>query len=332
MKIAWLFPGQGSQAVGMGRSLHDALPAARSVLERADAALGFPLTELLFQGPAEALERTVNTQPAIVAVSLAALAAFCEQWRATYGAAVPDPAFVAGHSVGEYAALAAAGAAGEQVALQLVRARAEAMQAAAEAQPGGMVAILGLGLEAVQEACRRARAQVAGSYVDVANHNAATQVAIAGDPAGLDLASRLCREAGARRCIPLKVGGAFHSAAMASATDPLARAIAAADVQDARVPLVANVTAMPLRAASELRAELRDQITAPVRWSATIDFLLRSGVTQFVEFGAGQILTNLIQRLDRPVEAMAVGDAAAVHAGVAWMVGGEQPAGRRSEK
>jgi len=317
MGVAWLFPGQGSQVVGMGRDLYEASPAARRVLDLADQTLGVALTQLLFEGPAATLQLTINAQPAIVAVSLAALAAY----REACGPA-PDralwPDFVAGHSVGEYAALVAAGAADEATGLRLVRERARLMHQAGQARPGSMMAILGLELAAVEEACRRARAQIPSSYVWVANHNLPAQVAIAGDPEGLALASKLCQEAGARRCVPLAVSAAFHSAAMEPVVAPLAAVLAAATIGDARVPLVANVSARPIQRAAALREELAQQVARPVRWADSLQFLLDQGVRTFIEFGAGQVLTSMVQRLPAPdgeLRALAVGDVpSAAHA------------------
>jgi [acyl-carrier-protein] S-malonyltransferase len=319
MKLAWLFPGQGTQSVGMGKNLYDASPAARRTLDAAEAALGFPLTRLLFEGPAEALLATVNTQPAIVAVSLAALAAFQEAWEAANRGPLPRPAFVAGHSVGEYAALVASGAADAATGLRLVRERARLMHEAGQAQPGSMVAVLGLTREAVDESCRQARAAVPGSYVAVANHNAETQVVIAGDAEGLTRAADLCKQVGARRCVPLSVSAAFHSAAMAPAAGPLAAAVAGAAIDDARVPLVGNVGAVPLTAAADIRRELATQVARPVLWADATRCMVDGGARVFVEFGAGQVLTNLIQRADPDLAATAVGDAAAARETVSWL-------------
>ena len=319
MTLAYLFPGQGSQAVGMGLDLYQGSRAARAVLDLADRTLGFALTRLMFEGPAEALLATVNAQPAIVATSLAALAALHEQWAEARRGGLPGPAFVAGHSVGEYAALVASGAANEETGLRLVRARAEAMHAAGQARPGSMTAVLGLGREAVEEACRQARADVPGSYVSVANHNAETQVVIAGDKAGLEAAAKYCQAAGARRCVPLSVSAAFHSAAMEAAGPPLEQAVAQAAISDARVPLVANVSAAPIRAATELRRELVDQLARPVLWSDSLARLRGEGVDAFLELGAGKVLTGMVQRLEPAPAVTAVGDVESARAAVEWL-------------
>lgn len=303
----------------MGRDLYHGSPAARRALDLAGETLGFPLTRLLFEGPAEDLLQTANTQPAIVAVSLASLAALREAWAAGGRGELPLPAFVAGHSVGEYAALVASGATDEATGLRLVRERARLMQHAGEATPGGMVAVLGLSREAVAAACRQARAQVPGSFVDVANHNADRQVVIAGDADGLAAASKLCQAAGARRCLSLAVSAAFHSQAMAPVAAPLAAAVQSAAIADARVPLLANATARPIASADELRAELSTQAAKPVLWVDSVQWMVDAGVTTFVEFGSSTVLTNLIERMRDDLSAMAIGDTAAVRVALDWL-------------
>ena len=303
----------------MGQELYSGSPGARAVLDLADRTLGFPLTRVLFQGPAEELQLTINAQPAIMGVSLASLAAFREAWIAGGAGEVPRPAFVAGHSVGEYAALVAAGACDEATGFRLVRARAEAMHAAGLERPGSMTAVLGLSRVAVEEACRKAREEVPGSYVSVANHNAETQVSIAGDSAGLEAAARYCQAAGARRCVPLSVSAAFHSDAMRPAAVALSKAVEMAEIQDAVVPLLANVNAAPLTEASELRRELVAQVASPVLWADSMRAMLNAGVGAFLEFGSGQVLTNLVQRLDQASKAIAVNDSDSAHQAVAWL-------------
>ncbi|HEX2033783.1 MAG TPA: ACP S-malonyltransferase [Chloroflexota bacterium] len=319
-KLVWLFPGQATQAVGMGRELYESSPAARRILDLADETLAQSLTRLMFEGPAEELQLTINAQPAIVAVSLAALAALREAWDEAAPGPWPEPVAVAGHSVGEYSALVASGAADEVTGLRLIRERARLMHAAGQERPGGMVVVLGLERDAVEAACREARQQVEGSYVALANLNAATQVTIAGDAEGLAVASQACLAAGARRCVPLAVSAAFHSAAMLPAAEPLARAVAAAEIGRARIPLVGNVTARPLVAPAELRQELASQVARPVLWADSVQHMVDIGVTVFLEFGPGQVLTNLVQRLDQGLQARAIGDAAAARATVPWLL------------
>ncbi|MBI3970292.1 MAG: ACP S-malonyltransferase [Chloroflexi bacterium] len=319
MLTAWLFPGQGTQVVGMGRELYESSAAARRVFDLAGETLGFSLTRLLFEGPADELQLTVNAQPAIVAVSLAARAAFVEAWEDTGRGPVPAPSFVAGHSVGEYAALVAAGAVDEATGLRLVRERARLMHEAGRGRPGSMVVVIGLERMAVEQACAAARRQVAGSSVALANHNAPAQSTIAGDPEGLAVATRLCQDAGARRCVPLAVSAAFHSAAMAPAAEPLAEAVGAAEIRDARVPLIANVDARPITDAEAIRRELVTQVASPVLWAESVERMANAGAGAFLEFGAGQVLTNLVQRLDRRLAAMAVGDAQSIRTAIPWL-------------
>ncbi|HEX6797052.1 MAG TPA: ACP S-malonyltransferase [Ktedonobacterales bacterium] len=352
-RIAFVFPGQGSQAVGMGADIAAASPAARAVFSLADAAVGFPLSELCFNGPEEALRETINTQPAIVATSLALLAALQEAAGAGltphpqgrggprhYTAAegeVPAPildaplrpAYVAGHSVGEYAALAASGALPIGDALRLVRERGRLMHAEGQACPSGMAAVLGMDADALSAVCAEATARAeaelaktgaataagvhpgAGKVV-LANDNAPGQIVISGEHHALDLAMALARERGAKRVVPLAVSGAFHSPVMAPAAEGLARAVAAAPLADARVPLVANITAKPITVAADLRQELAQQIAAPVQWTRSISRLAEDGVTTFVEIGAGQVLSGLIKRIARGAATLSVAAAADV--------------------
>lgn len=330
-RIAFVFPGQGSQAVGMGADISRASPAARAVFDAADRAAGFPLARLCFEGPDETLRETINTQPAIVATSLALLAALQE----AAGAAPPAegdeppldqplrPAYVAGHSVGEYSALAASGALGIADTLRLVRERGRLMHDEGTACPSGMAAVLGLDaatLDAVcAEATARARAELgpdethpgAGRVV-VANDNAPGQIVISGARRALELAMEASKARGARRVVPLPVSGAFHSPVMSPAAAALARAVAAAPIRDAAVPLVANITARPITLAADVRSELARQIEAPVQWTRSIAWLADQGVRTFVEIGAGQVLAGLIKRIARDATTLAVGTAADV--------------------
>jgi [acyl-carrier-protein] S-malonyltransferase len=325
-RIAFVFPGQGSQSVGMGADIFGASPAARAVYETADAALGFSLSTLCFEGPEETLRETINTQPAIVATSLALLAALQEAARG--GATSSDPltgpiapAFVAGHSVGEYAALAASGALDLTETLRLVRERGRLMHLEGERIPSGMAAILGMDaptLEAIcAEATEQARAKLDASEthpgagrVVLANDNAPGQIVISGDQRALDLAMELVKSRGARRVVPLAVSGAFHSPVMAPATEGLAQAVDAAPIQDARVRLISNITAQPLTSASDLRSELAQQIASPVQWTRSVEYLAGQGVETFVEIGAGQVLAGLIRRIAKDIPVVTVGNAA----------------------
>lgn len=294
-KTAFLFPGQGSQAVGMGAELAAEDPTAAAVFARADELLGFALSELCWEGPADELNDTVNTQPALLVHSVAVLRAL--QHRQ------PDlkPGMVAGHSLGEYTALVAAGSLSFEDAVRLVRARGEAMKAAGEEQPGGMAAVLGLETPQVEDACERAHAVGEGG-VWVANDNCPGQMVISGDDAGLDRATQLLEEAGAHKVIRLAVSIAAHSPYMQAAQDRLRKALEAASIDDPDIPVIGNVSAAPLSTAAEVRADLDAQLTANVRWTESLQHMLDQGVNSFVELGSGEVLTGLVRRIDRSAE------------------------------
>lgn len=281
-------PGQGSQKLGMGRDLASEYPAAADIFERVDAALGTPLTRLMWEGPEAELTLTHNAQPALLAHSIAALAAV--------GPALGDVAMAAGHSLGEYSAYVAAGALTVEDAARLVRTRGELMFAAGEARPGAMAAVLGLATAAVASAC--ADASDAAGVAVAANQNAPDQTVISGDPAAVERAGARCRELGAKRVIPLKVSGAFHSPLMQPAVAGLEAALEATAFEDPRFPVVANATAMPVRTAAEARRRLVEQLTAPVRWVASVETLAREAPgARFVEAGPGAVLSGLIRRI-----------------------------------
>ncbi len=327
-RVAFVFPGQGSQAVGMGADIYRASPAARRVFEVADHALGYPLSRLCFEGPEETLRETINTQPAIVATSLALLAALQE--AAGTALSVADepalteplrPDYVAGHSVGEYAAVAAAGALSLAETLKLVRERGRLMHQEGLACESGMAAVLGLDATTLTALCAEATEQAlaeqgaavgthpgAGRVV-VANDNAPGQIVISGARRALDLAMELARARGARRVVPLAVSGAFHSPVMAPAARGLAPAVAAAALRDARTPLVANITASPITLADDLRTELAHQVESPVQWTRSIEYLAAQGVETFVEIGAGQVLAGLIKRIAKGATTLSVASA-----------------------
>lgn len=328
-RIAFVFPGQGSQAVGMGADVFSASPAAQSVYALADAALGFPLSRLCFEGPEEALRETVNTQPAIVATSLALLAALQEAagaqpqpGRDPALSAPLRPDFVAGHSVGEYAALAAAGVLGIGDTLRLVRERGRLMHQEGTVCESGMAAVLGVDAAQLDEVCRQAtdetraalgqEVEAEGAHpglgrVVLANDNAPGQIVISGERRALDRAMELARERGAKRVVPLAVSGAFHSPVMEPAAAGLARAVDVAPIADAAVPLVANITARPITAAGDVRTELAGQIAAPVQWTRSVEYLAELGVSTFVEVGAGQVLAGLIKRIVKGATVLSVG-------------------------
>ena len=291
MSTAFLFPGQGSQFVGMGRDLYDRQPAARALFDEADARLGFPLSRLCFDGPEETLTDTAVQQPALYTTSLAAWAVLTERGEA-------NAAYVAGHSLGEFSALAAAGALGFADGLALVRRRGELMKLAGQRQPGGMAAILGLDAAPVAEVCATAAAETGGT-VGVANDNCPGQVVITGDETALTQAMSLLAEAGARKVVRLPISIAAHSPLMDSVADAFAAAVAAAPLSAARIPVVANVTARPITTPDEIRAELTAQLTAPVRWTDSVRQLGALGVDAYVEVGPGDVLLGLVKRIDR---------------------------------
>ncbi len=303
-KIAYIFPGQGSQAVGMGQNICAHSKAARTIFEQADEYLGEKISTLCFDGPEDALKQTIHTQPALYVTSAAVLAALRER-----GAA--DPEAVAGHSVGEYAALYAAGAFDFETGLKLVARRAQEMHRAGLSQPGAMAAVLGLTAAQVTEIC--ADAQGAG-LVSAANFNGGGQVVISGSPEGVAKASELAKAAGAKRVLPLNVSGAFHSALMAPAAKVMEDALRDAAIRSAAIPVVANLTADYEATPDEIRANLAAQIDHPVRWEEIILRLVGDGFDTFVEIGSGAVLAGLMKRIAPDVKAVSLGDSAAVEA------------------
>jgi [acyl-carrier-protein] S-malonyltransferase len=291
MKVAFVFPGQGSQYVGMGRELARQDPAAARLLSEADEVLDFPLSRVMMEGPEEELRRTVNTQPALLLASTAVARRLMRGLR---------PDYVAGHSLGEYSALVAAGALTLKDALRLVRRRGEAMEAAAPAGRGGMVAVLALAAAEVRESVAAARAGGAG-IVEVANYNCPGQVVLSGEAEGLKRAGEECLRRGAAKVVPLAVSGPFHSSFMQPAADALAEALGEVALLDAAIPVVANFTAEVAREAEDIRANLIRQLTGPVRWEESVRRLVGLGVQVFVEVGPGRVLSGLIRRCDRGV-------------------------------
>lgn len=288
-KVAFVFPGQGSQFVGMGRSLAEQSAAAREVFERADEALGFSLSSLCFEGPEEELRLTVNTQPAILTTSVAVLAALREQR--------PDvaPDYVAGHSLGEYSALVAAESMAFADAVKVVRARGQFMEEAVPAGQGAMAAVLGMDRQALQEVCETVTAS--GHPVQPANMNGPGQIVISGTAEGVRLAGEQAKAAGAKRVLPLNVSGPFHSSLMQPAAERLKGVLANIDMKDARVPVVANVSARPETAAAAIVDNLVKQVAAPVLWEDSVRWMAEQGVTTFVEIGPGKVLAGLIKKI-----------------------------------
>ena len=301
MTTAFTFPGQGSQAVGMGKALFDAVPSARAVFEEVDEALGEKLSATIFDGPEDALTRTRNAQPALMAVSLAALRALESE-----GISVSTHAsFVAGHSLGEYSALAAAGSFAIGDAARLLRVRGDAMQKAVPEGVGAMAALLGLDLAAAEEVARAAA--TAEEVCEVANDNAPGQVVVSGHRAAVERATVLAKGKGARRAMMLSVSAPFHCALMEPAAEVMANALAGTKIHVPSVPLVPNVTAMPLSDPTEIRQRLVEQVTGTVRWRESMSQLAANGVTRFVEIGAGKVLSGLCRRIVPDATAVSVG-------------------------
>ena len=300
-KVAFLFPGQGSQAPGMGRELAETHPAAQEVFERADRTLGIPLSTLCFEGPADQLRLTANSQPAILAVSVAAYRVLREKGL--------KADFVAGHSLGEFSALVAAGALTLEEALLLVRKRGQYMQEAVPEGQGSMAAVLGLEAAQVESVCREA---AEGQVVSPANFNSPLQTVIAGHAEAVARASESAKRHGARRALTLNVSAPFHCSLMKPAAVKLSADLDAAEFRPLEIPLVNNVDARLTRTADEARDGVKRQVTAPVQWVKTIRRLLDAGVTNFVEVGPGKILTGLLKQIDRSVKCVPTEDVAAL--------------------
>lgn len=307
MSIAFTFPGQGSQAVGMGKDLADAFPEARAVFEEVDEALGEKLSRTIWEGPEETLTLTANAQPALMAVSLAAMRVLEAR-----GLVLKDKiAYVAGHSLGEYSALAAAGTFSVADTARLLRIRGNAMQAAVPVGEGAMAAIIGLEQADVEAACAEA---AAGSVCQIANDNGGGQLVISGARPAVEHAARLCTEKGARRALMLPVSAPFHSALMRPAADAMREALAGVKKHAPAVPVVANVTVSPLTDPDEIAARLVEQVTGRVRWRETVEWFAANGVTTLYEIGAGKVLSGLARRIDRTVATVNVGGPADIEA------------------
>ncbi|RKN86560.1 ACP S-malonyltransferase [Paenibacillus ginsengarvi] len=295
-RIAFVFPGQGAQAVGMGKDFYDNHEGARSRFLQADEALGFSLTELIFQGPDEQLKKTVNTQPALLTTSIAILEAVKELGI--------EPDFVAGHSLGEYCALVAAGVMSFEDAVRTVRARGEFMEQAVPSGQGGMAAVLGADREQLAALCRTVSSEVGA--VEMANVNCPGQIVVSGSREGVQAVVERGKEAGAKRVIPLEVSGPFHSSLMQPAADRLAGTLAEVDMQDARIPVVANVTADSVLEAELVRRLLVEQVVSPVLWEDSVAWMISQGVDTFVEIGSGTVLAGLIKKVDKQVQAVSI--------------------------
>lgn len=300
-EIAFLFPGQGSQSPGMGLELAERYAQAREVFEETDAALGFSLSKLCFEGPAEELQLTANTQPAILTVSVAAARVLDEKGV--------RPAYVAGHSLGEYSALVVAGSIDLADAVKLVRKRGEYMQEAVPVGQGAMAALLGLEASIVEDICREA---AGNQVVSPANLNSPAQIVIAGHHSAVERAVELAKARGAKRAIMLNVSAPFHCSLMKAAADRLAVDLDTVTIRDPRVPLVNNADAAVVRSAEAVRDGLKRQVTSPVRWTDSMRALRNSGADLFVEAGPGKVLCGLMRQIDREAQALPAGDQASV--------------------
>lgn len=304
-KTAFVFPGQGAQAVGMGKDVHDAFDRSRSIFEQADEALGFSLSSIIFEGPDDVLKQTANTQPALLTVSIALL-------EALEGRGL-RPDYVAGHSLGEYSALVAAGVLSFEDAVRTVRARGQFMEQAVPSGQGAMAAVLGAERETLAALCSAITAE--GSAVELANVNCPGQIVVSGTAAGVQaVVERGKEEAGAKRVIPLEVSGPFHSSLMKPAAANLQATLAEIDMKDASVPVVANVTANAAAAALEIRDLLVEQVYSPVLWEDSVRYLILQGVDTFVEIGSGTVLAGLIKKIDKNVRVISVNSISALEA------------------
>jgi [acyl-carrier-protein] S-malonyltransferase len=298
-KLAYVFPGQGSQWVGMGRDLYQDFNAAKTVFDQADEALVFPLSRLCFDGPEDELRQTINAQPAIVTDSYACLEASREIGN------LPPASFVAGHSLGEYTALVAAGVLDFVDAVYLSRERGRLMHEAGQITPGGMAAIIGLDEAPLAELCAEAGSKVA-------NINCPGQIVISGAEDNLSQAVELAKSRGAHRAIPLQVSGAFHTPLMQPAVDGMAEIIAKMEFRDPTTPIIGNTTAQPLTTAAAVKEELLNQLCNCVQWQRSVEYMISQGVNTFIEIGPGKVLAGLIKRIDRGVKILNIGDAESV--------------------
>jgi [acyl-carrier-protein] S-malonyltransferase len=307
MMVAFQFPGQGSQAVGMGASLADAFPEARAVFQEADDVLGFELSRLCWEGPESELRSTENAQPALLVHGVA-----CARVLVSGGVV---PAVTAGHSLGEFTAHVIAGSLAFGDALRLVRVRGQAMARAGDERPGTMAAVIGLQEADVERLCEELRQN--GETLVPANYNAPGQIVISGSVEAVRRATVEAKARGARMAVELQVSGAFHSPLMATAVGPLAEALAEVEVREAGIPVVANVDALPVREPDAIRARLIDQVTGAVRWTECVRTLRELGARRLVELGPGSVLTGLLKRIDRSLEGIAAGTAAQVEEALA---------------
>ncbi|BCG59178.1 ACP S-malonyltransferase [Paenibacillus sp. URB8-2] len=303
-KIAFVFPGQGAQAVGMAKDVYEAVPDARAIFETGDEVLGFPLSTLVFEGPESDLKQTANTQPALLTASVAYL-------EALKGKGL-TPDYVAGHSLGEYSALVAAGVLTYEDAVKLVRLRGRFMEEAVPGGQGAMAAVLGAEREALAELCRSVSEQE--GPVELANVNCPGQIVVSGSQAGVNAVVQRVKEAGGKRAIPLEVSGPFHSSLMKEAAERLAGELAKTEFSAPSVPVVVNVTALPVSDPEEIRELLVRQVYSPVLWQDSVEQLIAEGVDTFVEIGSGSVLAGLIRKIDKNAKVININSLASIEA------------------
>ncbi len=302
-KVAYVFPGQGAQTVGMGKDLYDSLDSVKALFKQADDAAGFPLSKICFEGPDEELRKTSNAQPALLVVSIACLRVAQE----IVGNKLPTPSFMAGHSLGEYTALAAAGAIDFGTAVYLAKERGRLMYEAGLKQPGMMMAMMAIEEAALLEICKQ-------SGTVIANINSPGQLVISGAVENVAKAAGRGKAKGGVRAIPLQVSGAFHSPLMQPAVDGMTQILDKVTFKDPSVPIISNVTAQPLTDAGQFKDELLKQLLSGVQWQRSVEYMLQQGTGKFSEFGPGKVLAGLIKRINREAEVVNVGDMAAVKA------------------
>ena len=304
-KVAYVFPGQGAQFVGMGHDLYESFVSARNIFNQADEVLGFPLSQLCFEGPEEELRQTINAQPAILIVSLACLGAARE-----VNSNLPPARFVAGHSLGEYTALATSGVIDFKTAIYLARERGRLMHEADKVRPGSMAAVIGLEESSLREICQQ-------TGTCIANMNSPGQLVIGGDSDGVTEAMTMAKEKGAARVIPLAVSAAFHTPLMQPVVESMSNIISRLVFADPSIPVIANITAQPLTSAQAIKEELVQQLCNCVQWQRSVEYMIDEGVDTFIEIGPGKVLAGLIKRINREVRTINIGDAEAVSGSLA---------------